>query len=151
VVFLDWLSYLSANYEEDMLRNHGLKGKLRCQSRVQSYHVLDSLEFRGVGERSTRTLGGALGAPDIDDVFSDIAHVADALAKDPQLFEGLNTDLGAALPTSDIQATDMQLRGDQLQTKISVDQVDLDKEEGVLDGAQGQDGPHDLMNKRQDR
>jgi len=112
--------------------------------------VLDSLEFRGVGERSTRVLGGSLGAPGVDDVFCEIAHVADALAKDPQLFEGLNTDIGAALPTTDIQATDMQLRGDQLQTRISVDQVDLDKDEGVLDGAQGQDGPNDLINKRQD-
>ena len=33
------LSSLAAVYEEEMLHNHGLPGKLRCQSRVQTYHV----------------------------------------------------------------------------------------------------------------
>jgi hypothetical protein len=66
------LGFLLQNYEEELLHYHGLGGRLRCLSRVQTYHVLDSLEFRSVGENSSFDVGTKLGSPDIDRVFASL-------------------------------------------------------------------------------
>lgn len=82
------LSYLATAYEEETL-HQALPERLRCQSRVQSYHMLDSLEYRGVGERSATGSGSRPGSPVIDDLFCKIIEAAGTIAKDPSLFEGL--------------------------------------------------------------
>lgn len=81
------LSFLLENYEEELLHYHGLGGKLRCLSRVQTYHVLDSLEFRSAGENSSFDVGTKLGAPDIDRVFASLLQSAELIIDDPTLLE----------------------------------------------------------------
>lgn len=81
------LNFLLQNYEEELLHYHGLAGKLRCLSRVQTYHVLDSLEFRSEGENSSFDVGAKPGSSDIERLFASLIEAAELVISDPTILE----------------------------------------------------------------
>lgn len=60
------LNFLIENYDEELLHNNGLVENLRCKSRVQTYHILESLEYRSTCQNSYFEFGAAYGTPEID-------------------------------------------------------------------------------------